>query len=205
MLNLGLIFVLGTMTSIFLNIFLQNKYTHYELTNNHLVLSGLLSVIFSIVISFKLSNYDYFCNLSEYIRVLFLVVSGVMSGTLSSSFIIDILFRELPDENNIIIGLSILVISAGTLGYKVIFSSIIMFIIFIILSLLTGQFGMGDVKMMFFMGLGMLPERIIHFLFTSFLIAFIYSIYIILFKKSRYDNTIPFGPFLIIGFLKTIL
>ena len=199
---MSIIVIIGIVSSFAINNFLRNKYLEYSLNNKMINSSMLLSVIFSIVIGVKLFKNVQFCNSEIYIQVIYTIISGIMTGVLSSSFIIDILFKELPDENNVLIGLSIFLLSVSSLGCKVILSSIIMFIVFFIVSILTGQFGMGDVKMMFFMGLGFLPYKILDFLFTTFMLASIYSIFMIVFMKSTKKDTLPFGPFLIISFMK---
>ena len=204
-LYMSIIVIIGIVSSFAINNFLRNKYLEYSLNSKMINSSMLLSVIFSIVIGVKLFKNVQFCNSEIYIQVIYTIISGIMTGVLSSSFIIDILFKELPDENNVLIGLSIFLLSVSSLGCKVILSSIIMFIVFFIVSILTGQFGMGDVKMMFFMGLGFLPYKILDFLFTTFMLASIYSIFMIMFMKSTKKDTLPFGPFLIIGFLSVIL
>ena len=113
---------------------------------------------------------------------------------------IDALFKELPDENNLIMGVSLFIVSLIILDYKVILTAIFIFIIFFTMSIVTNQFGMGDVKMMTMMGLGFNFDKILNFIFVSFLLASIYSLFKILFRKNK-DNNIAFGPFLIISFL----
>lgn len=195
----------GIISSFVINRFLKHKYSEYNLSNNMINLSMALSIIFSVITGFKLFNNIQFNDSHIYIQLLHCLMLGVMTGVLSSSFIIDILFKELPDENNMLIGLTIFLLSVDSLGYKVVFSSIIMFIIFFALSVITGQLGMGDVKMMFFMGLGFLPYKILDFLFITFMLASVYSIFKIIFKKSTRRDALSFGPFLIIGFLSVIL
>lgn len=202
---IGFVVIIGIIVSFKMNTFLRRKYSEYKLTSNMIKISILISIIFSIVIGFKMNKNIYLNNVSAYILFMYVVSSGVMSGVLSSSFIIDLIFKELPDENNILIGLSIFILSINQLGYKVIFSSIIMFIIFFILSVITGQFGMGDVKMLFFMGFGILPYKMLSFIFMAFLFASIYLFFRFIFKKCKGKDMIPFGPFLIISFLLTIL
>lgn len=202
---IGIIVMIGVIVSFKINTFLSGKYSEYKLTDNMIKISILISIIFSIVIGFKINRNIYFSNVNVYILFVYIVSSGVMSGVLSSSFIIDLLFKELPDENNILIGLSIFILSINQLGYKVALSSITMFIIFFILSAITGQFGMGDVKLLFFMGFGILPNKILSFIFMAFLFASIYLLFMFIFKKCKGKDMIPFGPFLIISFLITIL
>ena len=123
---MSIIVIIGIVSSFAINNFLRNKYLEYSLNGKMINSSMLLSVIFSIVIGVKLFKNVQFCNSKIYIQVIYTIISGIMTGVLSSSFIIDILFKELPDENNVLIGLSIFLLSVSSLGYKVILSSIIM-------------------------------------------------------------------------------
>lgn len=199
------IIAIGVISSFVINRFLRKRYIEYSLSDKSIMLSMILSVFFSVVIAFKLYANDYFYELDTYIKMLFCVISGIMTGTLASSFVIDVLFKELPDENNVLIGLCIFLLSVSQLGFNTIWSSIIVFVIFFTVSILSGQFGMGDVKMMFFMGLGFLPYKIMDFLFITFTLASVYSIVMMILSKFTKKDVLPFGPFLIIGFLSVIL
>ena len=199
------VITIGAIISFVINIFLIKKYVEYSLSDKSIILSMILSVFFSIVITFKLNSNDYFYELDTYIKILSCVMSGIMTGTLASSFVIDVLFKELPDENNVLIGLCVFLLSVNQLGFNTIWSSTILFVIFFTVSILSGQFGMGDVKMMFFMGLGFLPYKIMDFLFITFTLASMCSIVMMILLKSTKKDVLPFGPFLIIGFLSVIL
>ena len=199
------VITIGAIISFVINRFLRKKYVEYSLSDKSIILSMILSVFFSIVITFKLNSNDYFYELDTYIKILSCVMSGIMTGTLASSFVIDVLFKELPDENNVLIGLCIFLLSVNQLGFNTIWSSTILFVIFFTVSILSGQFGMGDVKMMFFMGLGFLPYKIMDFLFITFTLASMCSIVMMILLKSTKKDVLPFGPFLIIGFLSVIL
>lgn len=200
-----IILIIGIATSFKLNMFLHRKYSEYELTDNMIKISILLSLVFSIIIWLKIVRNTLLYNGSIYLVPIYIISSGVMSGVLSSSFIIDLFFKELPDENNALIGVSILILSITQLGYKTILSSVIMFAVFFILSVITGQFGMGDVKMLFFMGFGIPIYRILNFIFMAFFLASCYLLVMFLFRRYKRKDTISFGPFLIMSFLLTIL
>jgi len=59
--------------------------------------------------------------------------------------------------------------------------------------------GVGDVKLSFFMGMFLKSPAILVALFSAFLIGGIIGIILIIFKKKKLKDEIPFGPFLTTG------
>ncbi|GAH93973.1 unnamed protein product [marine sediment metagenome] len=57
---------------------------------------------------------------------------------------------------------------------------------------------MGDVKLSLMVG-AFLVNKVIMGLFLGFLIGSIYGLVLILIKKRKFKQTIPFGPFISIG------
>jgi leader peptidase (prepilin peptidase)/N-methyltransferase len=57
--------------------------------------------------------------------------------------------------------------------------------------------GMGDVKLVFFMGLVLGWPNILVALFLAFLIGAFVSVILIILKKKTLKSEIPFGPFLV--------
>ena len=77
------------------------------------------------------------------------------------------------------------------------------FLLFLTLHLATKGRGMGfgDVKFAFPMGLLLgFPRGIVGY-FASFMVGGILGVFLLLFGKKRFGQTIPFGPFLVIGTL----
>ena len=77
--------------------------------------------------------------------------------------------------------------------------------IFLLITLIGGAIagkeamGFGDVKLMGAMGLFFGWERIIMISVIAFLLASIFSIVILIARKRKMDEYIPFGPFIVIG------
>lgn len=69
----------------------------------------------------------------------------------------------------------------------------------LILALLPGALGGGDIKLMFALGIFLGAKGILVALFLSFVIASIISVLLLLFKIKKRKDHIPFGPFLAIG------
>ena len=65
--------------------------------------------------------------------------------------------------------------------------------------------GMGDALLVIFLGLFLGWPQILLGLFLAFNLGALYSIFLLLFKKKSIKSQIPFGPFLVIGSLITIL
>ncbi|MDD5606320.1 MAG: prepilin peptidase [Candidatus Pacebacteria bacterium] len=78
--------------------------------------------------------------------------------------------------------------------------SLLFFLLIVIISLGKGM-GLGDVKLVFFLGFLLGYPNIIVALFLSFLIGAIIGIGLILNKKKQMKSEVPFGPFLVIGTL----
>lgn len=78
--------------------------------------------------------------------------------------------------------------------------SLILF--FLLLWLITGKkgFGLGDVKLALPLGLILGYPRLIVGVFLAFMIGGIWGIILIAFKRKKFGQVIPFGPFLIVGF-----
>ena len=193
-------YILSGVISVLISLYLKNKYDEYKLTNKHLMFIFILGVIFNIVLNLKLYVNYKSIESNIFSSLILNILLTIVASCLASSFMIDALFKELPDENNLIMGVSLFIVSLIILDYKVILTAIFIFIIFFTMSIVTNQFGMGDVKMMTMMGLGFNFDKILNFIFVSFLLASIYSLFKILFRKNK-DNNIAFGPFLIISFL----
>lgn len=64
--------------------------------------------------------------------------------------------------------------------------------------------GFGDVKYVFFLGLALgFPNSIVTVM-LAFLIGAIFSLFLIVFGKKHFGQTVPFGPFLSLGTLITL-
>lgn len=59
--------------------------------------------------------------------------------------------------------------------------------------------GFGDVKLLAFMGFCLQNDRIWGVIFLSAIVAFVYSLYLVLCKKANRKTEIPFAPLLLAG------
>lgn len=134
---------------------------------------------------------------------LFLIVS-----VLIVIWIIDARFNIIPDSVlmfAILTSIALIVLSGAN------FSDILLrletasgaFVFFgvIILATLGRGMGAGDAKFAFWLGLIFPFPQITQVLFLSFVTGAIFAVILIVFKKAKFGQTIPFGPFLSLGAL----
>lgn len=119
-------------------------------------------------------------------------------------FIIDFENQIIPDE------LSWLIIVLGILysfSFENIFAGFFLALIILLIYIFTKGRGMGlgDVKLTLGLGVWLGLARGFTFLFISFLIGGIVAFLLLILKKANLKTKIAFGPFLIIGFLITLL
>lgn len=65
--------------------------------------------------------------------------------------------------------------------------------------------GFGDVKFVFPLGLILGWPNILVGLFLSFVVGAVVSVMLLLMKRKRFRQTVPFGPFLVVGTVTTLL
>lgn len=156
----------------------------------------LLTGILFLVISFKLGVGDivtlayHFFIIASLIVIFFTDLRyGVIPDKITyPAIVITFIFlvRQLADPNILISSL---------------FSAVATSLFFFLLNRITRGRGMGlgDVKLAFLMGLFLGFPKIIIALYASFLTGAIVSLILILIGKKRFGQTIPFGPFLVLG------
>ncbi|HEY5589003.1 MAG TPA: A24 family peptidase [Candidatus Paceibacterota bacterium] len=71
--------------------------------------------------------------------------------------------------------------------------------VLLILALVPGVLGGGDIKLMFVLGMFLGAKGVLYALLLAFVIASIISIFLLVFKIKKRKDYIPFGPFLAIG------
>lgn len=123
-----------------------------------------------------------------------LVLSGIYI------FYTDLKYRKISNMTNGFISLM-------GLGYSIYFGLFLehmlaaLFLggIFLILALLTKGFGLGDVKYIFAVSLLLGLQIALNGLLIGFLLGGVYSVYLLLIKKAKVNDTFAYGPFLVIG------
>ena len=125
-------------------------------------------------------------------------------------FVADFKYRIIPDEANIIIGISALLFLAFQAPQNIglhVASAVAAAGLFLFLAVVTSGKGMGigDVKYVFAAGLLLgLPNTVIA-LYLAFLTGAIFSLILIVFGIKSMKSTIAFGPFLTIATLVSFI
>jgi leader peptidase (prepilin peptidase)/N-methyltransferase len=149
----------------------------------------------------------------NYVQPIFWLIVGML---LLVVFIADLRFGLIPDQVNV----SLFILA---LGYRLglvttnqmqsldlvnaVISGLVLTAFFYCLWYFTkGKgFGFGDVKLAPSLGLLLGWPRTLTGMFIAFLIGAICAIFLLIFGKKKFGQTIPFGPFLILGTVAALL
>lgn len=181
------------------------KYPKYK--SNYSKHMMFLAIIINLILQLKFLNKintidflnnDVFMNLAIIICFILIII---ISSCLAVSSIIDLLYFELPDELNILIGLSLIPIAIFFYSGKSIFTGIAIFLIYFSFAIFTDSFGMGDAKLALALGFGIKLSLLLKFMFLSFLFASVFSILKIIVYKESLKSEIAFGPYIALSFL----
>lgn len=212
--NIGHIvfFIVICMASIFLSNHILNRlmniYPNYrDIDKKAIYLTVIISILSSIIIQFKVwralrpiileSNKGLFLLATI---MIFAVAIIVLSSSMSVSAIIDSYFKELPDENNFLIGISLFIISMA-FKEKTLITGLLIFILFLIPALTSSKFGMGDAKLGLALGLGLAISKMVKYIYITCAMFFAYYIVMSILKRGQISREMAFGPFMIVGFL----
>ena len=180
------------------------RYCKEKLSWQYPIVELLTGLLFVFVYYASINRFIDVDNIKLYQQIAFLILNLVIFSGLIVIFFADLKYRIIPDEIVVVntlaaIFLNFLVLKNDFWPY--ILSALVLFLIFIVLMLLTrGRgMGMGDVKYVIFMGLFLgFPASLIAF-YASFLTGAVVSIILIFIGRKKFGQTIPFGPFLILG------
>lgn len=122
--------------------------------------------------------------------------------------IIDWKYYEIPNRYNLalaILGVAV-VFTTGEQWLNFLLGGIIASVALLILSILTGgNLGLGDVKMVFGLGMFVGKGMLISFMFATFLSGALISIILLILKLKTPKDKIAFGPYIAFGFLALFL
>lgn len=157
------------------------------------------------------------------INIQSLIISLICMINLSS-INIDLNYKEIPDSYNLatfIFGILLIVFTRKQ--YEIfLLVGFLSFIVYLLIAILSGgALGGGDIKMAGALGFS-LPyhliyegikysviftsiNEVLYFIFYSSLAGTILSIFIMLFKKGKLKTAIPYGPYILLGYLMLIL
>ena len=169
------------------------------------------AIIYMAILYFKFKSTDLIVQLNV-LKYL------ILTPMLLSALVIDWKLQIIPNRLNLTIfetGLAFTFaqgICDINQGINMLLGSLVGAGIFLIITLLGGliagkeAMGFGDVKLMGALGLFFGWERIISVSLIAFLLAAIISIILLVSKKKKTDEYIPFGPFIVISaFIVTLV
>lgn len=146
-------------------------------------------------------------NYLDIVQPVFWLVMGML---LMVVFFADLWFGVIPDLINLLVlGLAliyrIVLVTTGQMRLidfeLAIMAGLVLYLIFYFLVYITkGKgFGLGDVKLAPGLGLLLGWQKTIILWFVSFILGSLVAIILLLLRKKSMKQTIPFGPFLVIG------
>lgn len=166
-------------------------------------LGEILGGLFFVLVAFAIGIENLMTIQSTFLLQFFYLL--FIAGCLQAIFFTDVKYGIIPDA-------IVYPASAVALLYTAFFSPLFLwthilcavgaFVFFLVLFLVTKGKGMGlgDVKLVFLMGLFLGFPQIAVALYIAFLAGSVVAIALVLFRKRRFiGGTIPFGPFLVIG------
>ncbi|WP_244319465.1 prepilin peptidase [Geobacillus subterraneus] len=127
----------------------------------------------------------------------------VLVVVLTTISLIDYLYYEIPNEYNalvFVLGLAWAFSRSSSWGQALLASLVLFGLFFVLMVLTKGQLGAGDVKLVAGLGLFLGTSGILPFFVYSFLLAALVSVFLLMAKKKKRTDRLPFGPFLVAGF-----
>lgn len=154
---------------VFLFSFLQNNLSSYSIPDT---LYPILFVLFSILILIFLLDLRYFI-IPDWATLTLIILSLIIHLFDINNYLLLVTYYFLP--------------------------GLIFFLFFLFLYLVTNGKGMGfgDVKFAFFIGLFLGWPKVLPAFYLSFLTGAVIGVILILLKKKKFGQIVPFGPFLI--------
>lgn len=162
------------------------------------------AIIYMAILYFKFTSTDLIIQLNV-LKYL------ILTPMLLSALVIDWKLQIIPNRLNLTIFETGLVFTFAqgmcdiNQGVDMLLGSLVGAGIFLIITLLGGliagkeAMGFGDVKLMGALGLFFGWQKIIAVSLIAFLLAAIISIFLLVSKKKKTDEYIPFGPFIVIA------
>lgn len=194
------IIVLGIGAFLYFKEILYNEDKRY--TEN--LKSNSLLCLFCMIITASFPIY-YMCMNGVSFKMLTLFIISIGLGW---SCMIDFKLQELPDSVSklfMIIAFCLFIVGENNQEktYQAISIAIVVGVM-LILWKFVGGLGFGDIKLIVPIMLSLPVSSYLAFLCNSLIVAFIYAIGLLIFKKVGEDRRFAFGPFLIGGFYLTM-
>jgi prepilin signal peptidase PulO-like enzyme (type II secretory pathway) len=147
--------------------------------------------------------------LEIFMGIIFLLIGNnivylIIGSLLMFSLVFDLKYMILPDRTNLaLVAISLFMLIGKTDYINYLLAGLGSLFFFFILNRIkirgSEAMGMGDVKYTLFMGLFLGWPNTLVAIYFAFVVGAMLSIILLLLKKVKKENPIPFGPFLIVG------
>lgn len=189
------------------------RYCKKELSLSHPVIEGLTGILF---VWWYLAGFFFFQLTQEPFNVLQPVFWLAVGIILLMIVLIDFKYMIIPDVAVtllfiLVIAYRISLVTTGVMQTRDLLLSLVSMVaasaFFFFLWLVTKGRGMGfgDVKLALPLGLLLGWPKIMVWIFASFLIGAVFGIALLSMKKVKLKQAVPFGPFLVIGTLISLI
>ena len=163
-----------------------------------------------ILLGYKYLNPSSFINRGSFAGVYFLPLLLLVFSLLIAIFVIDLENQLIPDSLVFILVVLIslgYLLSKGISGFDYLAQGFgaSFFLLFLALITRGRGMGMGDVKLALPLGAILGWPQVAVWLLLSFLIGGIFAILLLVTGKARFGKRIAFGPFLVLGFIATLV
>lgn len=144
------------------------------------------------------------------VEIIQLVLLLLISYSLIVVFVSDLIYGLIPDEMVVLISVVGLIINYE-LGITNFWTNLLVgllsslaFFIVVLITRFRGM-GLGDVKLVFPMGLLLGWPKMLVACWVGFILGGMAAVILLVLKKTKLSATIPLGPFLVIGFVVSAL
>lgn len=184
----------------FLSLAGKCRYCHKKISWQYPIVEFVIGLLAVFLWVYEIRDFNYFIGFVVVLKY-FLLFS--IFSSLFVIFVSDILYMTVPTIPLIFSFISSLfyLFLTGSFSFINIISSIVCFLFFLFLYLITKGRGMGfgDVLLALFMGMFLGYPNVIISFYIAFLTGAFFGVILILIKKKRFGEHIAFGPFLIFG------
>ena len=162
------------------------------------ILNGLIYILIFIILGYSL-NFIFYCILSSLLIVIGIIDykhTIIPNGLVIFGLITGLVYRFILP----------LFLKTEILWFDSIFGLLIGGGFFLLVAIVSkGNMGGGDIKLMGMLGLFLGIKKIIMATFLSFIIGAIFTFPLLLLKKKGKKDMVPFGPFIALSALITML
>lgn len=186
----------------FVGLMAKCRYCHKKLSWQYPAVEGFSAILFALSFWVIVSS----GNLDLFKLAFWLIVLSVMVVV----FVVDLKFSLIPTSFVYAASLLSLFYVYFASPTPVFIDNVLaafgaaLFFLFIVLVTFGRGMGQGDIVLAFLIGIVLGVKATFLAIFLAFLTGAIASVFLIILGRKRFGNTIPFGPFLVLGFIVSL-